>query len=127
MCWQCDNPNGTIEEYLDGLRATIDDHGWAVQSVQSDKRPFCYTVGLHRHGLPELIITGMAAHTAARLLNSIPGGATADVGNRCWASGRRYRRRRNRTNRHVNSSTVPNFAISSAGRSGRRPCPYPPW
>ncbi|GAS91983.1 uncharacterized protein RMCB_6079 [Mycolicibacterium brisbanense] len=89
MCWQCDNPNGTIEEYLDGLCATIDDHGWAVQSVQSDKRPFCYTVGLHRHGLSELIITGMAAHAAARLLNSIPGGATADVGNLCWASGRR--------------------------------------
>lgn len=71
MCWRCDNPDGTIEDYLDGLRATIDDHGWAVQFVESDTRPFAYTVGLHRSGLPELIITGMAAHTATRLLNSI--------------------------------------------------------
>lgn len=78
MCWQCDNPNGTIEEYLDGLRETIDDHGWAVQCVESDKRPFSYTVGLHRHGLPELVITGMAAHTAARLLNSISHMITED-------------------------------------------------
>lgn len=71
MCWKCDNPNGTIEEYLDKLRATIDDHGWAVQFVEDAKRPFAYTVGLHQRGLPELVITGMAARTAARLLNSI--------------------------------------------------------
>ncbi len=71
MCWKCDNPNGTEEEYLDGLRATIDDHGWAVQYVESDKRPFAYTVGLTRRGLPELVITGMAPRTSMRLLNSI--------------------------------------------------------
>ncbi len=71
MCWQCDNPDGTTEEYLDLLRETITGHGWAVQFVESDRRPFAYTVGLHERGLPELMIAGLAAHASARVLNSI--------------------------------------------------------
>lgn len=71
MCWQCDNPNGTIDEYLDILRDTVKDHGWAVQFVESDRRPFAYTIGLHKVGLPELLVTGMQPRTSARLLNSI--------------------------------------------------------
>lgn len=71
MCWQCDNPSGTIEDYLDELRATIKDHGWAVQFVESEKRPFAYTVGLHDLGLPELLMTGLPADVATRVLNSI--------------------------------------------------------
>lgn len=71
MCWQCDNPHGTIDEYLDILRDNIADHGWAVQYVEDGRRPFAYTIGLHGRGLPELVITGLPAHTSARLLNSI--------------------------------------------------------
>lgn len=71
MCWQCDNPDGTTEEYLDVLRATIRDHGWAVQYVESENRPFAYTVGLPGRGLPELLMTGLPADTACRVLNSI--------------------------------------------------------
>ena len=71
MCWQCDNPDGTVEDYLDSLRATIDDHGWVVQFVEDERRPFAYTIGLHLRGLPELLITGLPARTSARLLNSI--------------------------------------------------------
>jgi len=71
MCWQCDNPHGTIDEYLDSLRDTIADHGWVVQFVESEQRPFAYTIGLHEKGLPELLVTGMQAQTSARLLNSI--------------------------------------------------------
>ncbi len=71
MCWKCDNPNGTEQEYLQSLRETIDDHGWAVQYVESDSRPFAYTVGLTKRGMPELVITGMKPNTSARLLNSI--------------------------------------------------------
>lgn len=71
MCWQCDNPQATIDDYLDILRGIIDDHGWAVQFVEEERRPFAYTVGLHRKGLPELLITGLRAQTSARLLNSI--------------------------------------------------------
>jgi hypothetical protein len=71
MCWKCDNPDGTIEDYLDALRETIRDHGWAVQFVESDKRPVAYTVGLHDRGLPELLMTGLAPDIATRVLNSI--------------------------------------------------------
>lgn len=71
MCWRCDNPDGTTEEYLEELRATIEDHGWAVQYVESDKRPLAYTVGLHARGLPELLMTGLSAEVSCRVLNSI--------------------------------------------------------
>ncbi|MBW8711109.1 MAG: DUF4262 domain-containing protein, partial [Mycobacterium sp.] len=71
MCWQCDNTNGTTEEYLDELRATIRIHGWAVQSVEDDRLPFAYTIGLHDRGLPELLVTGLSPQPAARLLNDV--------------------------------------------------------
>lgn len=71
MCWQCDNPHGTIDEYLDSLRDTIADHGWVVQFVEDERRPFAYTIGLHERGLPELLITGLQAQKSTRVLNSI--------------------------------------------------------
>ena len=71
MCWQCDNPHGTIDEYLDSLRDTIADHGWVVQFVEDERRPFAYTIGLHECGLPELLITGLQAQKSTRVLNSI--------------------------------------------------------
>ncbi|MGW4096512.1 DUF4262 domain-containing protein [Mycobacterium sp. NPDC004974] len=78
MCWQCDNPNGTTDDYLDILRDIIKDHGWAVQFVENDKRPYAYTVGLHDMGLPELLITGMPAQASARVLNSLAHQITED-------------------------------------------------
>jgi hypothetical protein len=71
MCWQCDNPNASIEDYFGELRRTVRDHGWAVQFVESDRRPFAYTIGLHDRGLPELLMTGLPAPTVNRLLNSV--------------------------------------------------------
>jgi hypothetical protein len=71
MCWQCDHPNATTEDYLDELRETIRGHGWAVQFVESDRRPFAYTIGLHDRGLPELLICGLPPDIATRVLNSI--------------------------------------------------------
>jgi hypothetical protein len=71
MCWKCDHPQATTDDYLETLRQTIKDHRWAVQYVESDRRPFAYTIGLHERGLPELLITGLQPRTAARLLNSI--------------------------------------------------------
>ncbi|OBJ50889.1 DUF4262 domain-containing protein [Mycobacterium sp. 1423905.2] len=71
MCWQCDNPDATVEDYLDVVRAIIADRGWAVQYVEHESRPFAYTVGLSRRGLPELLITGMRPHMSARVLNSV--------------------------------------------------------
>ncbi|OBJ85262.1 DUF4262 domain-containing protein [Mycobacterium asiaticum] len=71
MCWQCDNPHGTIDDYLDELRDIIADHGWVVQYVEHDARPFAYTIGLTDRGLPELLITGMLPQRSTRILNSI--------------------------------------------------------
>jgi hypothetical protein len=71
VCWKCDHPAATAAEYQDMLRDTIRDHGWAVQYVESDRRPLAYTVGLHGRGLPELLITGLTPDVACRVLNSL--------------------------------------------------------
>ena len=71
MCWMCDHPGSTIEDYLDELRSTILEHGWAVQFVESDRTPYAYTIGLHDCGLPELLVTGLPPQRAARLLNRV--------------------------------------------------------
>jgi Domain of unknown function (DUF4262) len=44
MCWKCDHPTATDDDYLDELRKTMVEHGWAVQYVESDRAPFAYTV-----------------------------------------------------------------------------------
>ena len=71
MCWQCDHPNATADDYFDELRRTMLERGWAVQYVESDRTPFGYTVGLHDCGLTELLITGVSAQRAERLLNTV--------------------------------------------------------
>jgi Domain of unknown function (DUF4262) len=71
MCWKCDHPDGTIEEYLDEVRAKILKHGWAAQYVESDRTPYAYTIGLHARGLPELVVTGVSPQGALRLLNAV--------------------------------------------------------
>jgi uncharacterized protein DUF4262 len=70
MCWQCENPDKTMGDYLDALREMIATHGWAVQFVESDRNPFAYTIGLHDRGLPELLTTGLAPQRACWLLNT---------------------------------------------------------
>jgi hypothetical protein len=71
MCWMCDHPGSTKEDYYAELRATISRHGWAVQFVESDRVPLAYTVGLTRRQLPELLVTGLAAQQSVRLLNRV--------------------------------------------------------
>ncbi len=70
MCWLCDNPDKTQTDYLDLLREQILIHGWIVQYVEHDRRPWAYTIGLHGHGLPELLVTGLAPKKAVWLLNT---------------------------------------------------------
>ena len=70
MCWQCDNPDKTFEDYADLIRENIQTRGWAVQYVEDDRRPFAYTIGLHEQGLPELLVTGLTPKQAVWLLNS---------------------------------------------------------
>jgi Domain of unknown function (DUF4262) len=75
MCWICDHPESTRDDYVNELRAEIRRCGWAVQYVESDRVPFAYTVGLTQDGLPELLITGVSPRRAVRLLNSVARGA----------------------------------------------------
>lgn len=70
MCWQCENPNKPIDDYLDVLRSTIRDHGWAVQCVEDDRMPYAYTIGMYERGLPEFLATGLAPKRALWLLNT---------------------------------------------------------
>ena len=73
MCWMCDHPDATRRDYLTHLRSIVAEVGWAVQIVEGDRirSPYGYTVGLAALGRPELVVTGMAAYRAAKLLNDV--------------------------------------------------------
>jgi hypothetical protein len=71
MCWQCDHPEATRNDYLDVVREKILKNGWAVQYVESERRPFAYTIGLHECGLPELLITAVDPKRALLVLNTV--------------------------------------------------------
>jgi hypothetical protein len=70
MCWQCDHPGSTRQDYLDVLRGVVIQNGWAGQYVEADP-PFAYTVGLSGAGLPELLITGLPPARSMLLLNEM--------------------------------------------------------
>lgn len=71
MCFQCDNPELTYDDYLAlVILPLVLRNGWAVQGV-SGRRPFAYTIGLTDCGLPELLVTGMREAAAATLLNTV--------------------------------------------------------
>jgi hypothetical protein len=71
MCWLCDHPGATLDDYYDVLHAKIRKNGWAVQYVESDRRPFAYTIGLHDWDVPELLMTGVSPQRALRLLDMV--------------------------------------------------------
>jgi Domain of unknown function (DUF4262) len=71
MCWMCDHPGSTIDDYLAEIRAKIRRRGWTVQYVEDDQVPYAYTVGLTRRGLPEFLMTGISPQRAARLLGGV--------------------------------------------------------
>lgn len=73
MCWLCDNPDATREDYLRTLRGFMDEFGWAVQYVEA-RRPYsptAYTIGLTLYDLPELVVTGLSPGTSSGYLNAI--------------------------------------------------------
>jgi len=73
MCWNCDNPGKTQQDYLDEVvQPIIDEHGWMIQFVSGERRrpPFAYTVGLTAGGYPELLAYGLSQQGAWRLLQS---------------------------------------------------------
>src|ERR1700733_9347810 len=73
MCWQCDHPEATWQDYVEHLRGLLEQHRWIVQGVQRERHrpPYAYTVGLPRHQRPELVVTGLPYDKAVDLLNSV--------------------------------------------------------
>ncbi|OCB46252.1 hypothetical protein A5721_14275 [Mycobacterium vulneris] len=71
MCWICDHPEATRQDYLDLLRQRTFERGWAVQYVEHGRSPFGYTIGLSEAGLPELLITGLEPPMTWKLLNTV--------------------------------------------------------
>ena len=70
MCWRCDHPGATTEEYLTYLAETLQRDRWVVQYVVSEQQPSAYTVGLHSLGLPELLVTVLPEKISVQLLDS---------------------------------------------------------
>ena len=73
MCWQCDHPDATLDDYLDHLEEIVSRCGFAVQAVEGDRlhAPAAYTVGLTVRGQPELIVTGLPHARAHDLLHGV--------------------------------------------------------
>jgi hypothetical protein len=73
MCWTCDHPGATQQDWLDHLGDTIARCGHAVIAVAGDRlhAPLAYTVGLTAAGLPELVVTGKRPAPATRLLDDV--------------------------------------------------------
>jgi hypothetical protein len=69
MCWMCDHPGSTKDDYLAEVCAKIRRYGWAIQYVQCDRVPHAYTIGRTPHGLPELLVTGVSPERAHQLLD----------------------------------------------------------
>lgn len=87
MCWKCDRPGSTTEDYFDELRATIRTQGWAIQFVESGRTPYAYTIGLHDWDVPELLVTGVSPQRAVRLLNTV---ARNEVRGDAFAPGQQF-------------------------------------
>ena len=73
MCWMCEHPGATEQDYLSHMKSLIAQFGWALQGVERDRSrpPYAYTVGLTTRGKPELVATGLPAVRAASLLNEV--------------------------------------------------------
>jgi len=73
MCWECDHPESTHQDYLDHMQGFIDRFGWAVVGIEDDQvhPPWAYTLGLTPRGRPELVVTGMPLPRATWLLNAV--------------------------------------------------------
>lgn len=67
----------SADEYVQDLKRSIDEFGWALQYVESEvdrygiHPAFCYTVGLTDLGSPEIVVTGRGPQESSRILNSL--------------------------------------------------------
>jgi hypothetical protein len=70
MCWKCDHPEASIQEWLELIYERVKENGWTAQFIQGPM-PFAYTIGLHERGLPELLVTGMPPERANLVLDTV--------------------------------------------------------
>lgn len=80
MCWTCDHPASTRQEYLARVREVIAATGWAVHGIEPDRMHprWAYTVGLTGRGKPELVVTGLPVIWATELLAGAAGRLLGD-------------------------------------------------
>jgi hypothetical protein len=78
MCWLCDHPTATRQDYLEVVRGKVRRNGWMVQYVEA-RMPFAYTVGLSAQNLPELLVTSVSAPRSLRLLGALAVGIRKGV------------------------------------------------
>ena len=73
MCWVCDHPRASRQDWLDYLRGRLGEECWVVIGVSGDKYrpPYAYTVGLTGHGKPEIVVTGLPQQRSTDLLNDV--------------------------------------------------------
>src|SRR6266487_1490390 len=73
MCWECDHPESTHQDYLNHVQGLINRFGWVVMGVEGDRihPPWAYTLGLTSYDRPELVVTGLPAPRATWLLNEV--------------------------------------------------------
>lgn len=72
MCDLCDDPEMTMDGYLDHLCERLTRERFVVQGVLGSRTSaeYSYTIGLTAQGLPELIVVGVRPPEAHRLLVS---------------------------------------------------------
>ena len=72
MCWMCDHPAATFEDYLEEVvRPTVALCGFAVQATTWRGLQMAYTVGRTERGEPELVVTGKPPDEAHDLLAAL--------------------------------------------------------
>lgn len=85
MCWLCDNPAATFDDYLEEVvRPAVDRNGFAVQATERHGTVIAYTVGLAERGRDELVVTGKPPDDAHDLLQAaLAGEEEPRDGQRC--------------------------------------------
>lgn len=89
MCACCEaearglSPAEAEAEYLEAQERTIEKYGRSICYV-TDDRPWAYTIGRTRRGLPEFVVFGLEPGTTQSIVNSMceqwPSGANVDNG-----------------------------------------------
>ena len=73
MCWECDHPESSHQDFLNHMQGLVDRCGWAVVGMEADRihPAWAYTIGLTPHDRPELVVTGLPLPRATWLLNTV--------------------------------------------------------